>query len=154
MTIGLLPSLAIVVGALYSSTPSRVKLSLRGRLCLWGPSRTILRTTLFGVADFGALTQCVHAGRAARNGESLCTLREAQVVSYSWWQEDLRSPAGALALPPDGRAPLGRYPDDDCSMSRFQGFQVIRVRCGNRHNIAVGMKGSVSVLSCHTPGIY
>ena len=68
-------------------------LSLRGRSCLWGPSRTILGTALLGVAGFGAMTQRVYAGRTPRNGESLYALRDAQVVRDSWRQ------GGAAARP-------------------------------------------------------
>jgi hypothetical protein len=71
---GLQPSHAIWSARHETATPSWVELGLRGHSCLLGPSRTILGTTLFGMPDFGALAQRVHAGRAARNEALFCTL--------------------------------------------------------------------------------
>jgi hypothetical protein len=42
VTMRLLSSLAIVVGALISSTPSRVRLGLGGRRCLWREEEKIM----------------------------------------------------------------------------------------------------------------
>ncbi len=68
--------------------PSWVELNLRVRSCLVGPSRTILGTPFFGVAGSEAIAQRGSAGRAARIGESLYTLREKQVISDRWGQGD------------------------------------------------------------------
>ena len=81
---GLQPSHALWSAHHETATPSWVELGLRGRSCLWGPSQTILGTTLFGVAGVGAIAQRGSAGRAARIGEPLYTLREKQVVSIRW----------------------------------------------------------------------
>jgi hypothetical protein len=71
---GLPPFPAIWSAYHETATPSWVELGLRGRSCFLGPSRPILRTTLFGVSGFGAMAQREYAGRAPRNGELLYIL--------------------------------------------------------------------------------